>query len=223
MNIMANVVGAWSTFSTKIMLFLPNLMAAIVIFVLGWLASRIIRSLITKVLSAIKFDSLTEKAGINALLAKGNIYKRPRDVLALLAYWFLLLIVIVASFDALGLPIISELLNKIVLYIPNIMAAMVVLIFGAVLSNFLSTFLQTVCSGLGKDMATLLSTIGKYSILILAITMSLQQLNIAVGVVTAAFSILFGAFCLALALAFGLGGRDAAATYLQKLREAKGK
>ena len=223
MNIVSNVVGAWSTFSTKIMLFLPNLMAAIIIFILGWLASRIIKSLITKILGAIKFDTLTEKAGINDLLAKGNIYKRPREVLAILAYWFLLLIVIVASFDALGLPIISELLNKILLYIPNVIAAIVVLIFGAILANFLSTFLQTVCSGLGKEMATLLSTIAKYAILILAITMALQQLNIATPVVTAAFSILFGALCLALALAFGLGGRDAAANYLQKLREAKGK
>lgn len=223
MNIMSNVVGAWSTFSTKIMLFLPNILAALVIFILGWFVSKIVKSLIIKILGALKFDALTEKAGINALLTKANIYKHPREVLALLTYWFLLLIVIVASFDTLGLPVISELLNKIVLYIPNIMAAIVVLIFGAILGNFLAGLLETVCSGLGKDMASFLSKVAKYSILILAITMALQQLNIAPAVVTAAFSIFFGALCLALALAFGLGGRDAAANYLQKLREAKGK
>ena len=223
MNIMLNVVGAWSTFSTKIMLFLPNILAALVIFILGWFVSKIVKSLIIKILGALKFDALTEKAGINALLTKANIYKHPREVLALLTYWFLLLIVIVASFDTLGLPVISELLNKIVLYIPNIMAAIVVLIFGAILGNFLAGLLETVCSGLGKDMASFLSKVAKYSILILAITMALQQLNIAPAVVTAAFSIFFGALCLALALAFGLGGRDAAANYLQKLREAKGK
>ncbi len=223
MNIMSNVVGAWSTFSTKIMLFLPNILAALVIFILGWFVSKIVKSLIIKILGALKFDALTEKAGINALLTKANIHKGPREVLALLTYWFLLLIVIVASFDTLGLPVISELLNKIVLYIPNIMAAIVVLIFGAILGNFLAGLLETVCSGLGKDMASFLSKVAKYSILILAITMALQQLNIAPAVVTAAFSIFFGALCLALALAFGLGGRDAAANYLQKLREAKGK
>ena len=95
MNIMSNVVGAWSTFSTKIMLFLPNILAALVIFILGWLASKIVKSLIIKILGALKFDALTEKAGINALLTKANIYKHPREVLALLTYWFLLLIVIV--------------------------------------------------------------------------------------------------------------------------------
>jgi len=220
---MSNVVGAWSTFSTKIMLFLPNILAALVIFILGWFVSKIVKSLIIKILGALKFDALTEKAGINALLTKANIYKSPREVLALLTYWFLLLIVIVASFDTLGLPVISELLNKIVLYIPNIIAAIVVLIFGAILGNFLAGLLETVCSGLGKDMASLLSKVAKYSILILAITMALQQLNIAPDVVTAAFSIFFGALCLALALAFGLGGRDAAANYLQKFRQAKGK
>ena len=197
MNIMSNVVGAWSTFSTKIMLFLPNVLAALVIFILGWLAAKIVKSLIIKILGALKFDALTEKAGINALLTKANIYKHPREVLALLTYWFLLLIVIVASFDTLGLPVISELLNKIVLYIPNIIAAIVVLIFGAILGNFLAGLLETVCSGLGKDMASLLSKVAKYSILILAITMALQQLNIAPAVVTAAFSIFFGALCLA--------------------------
>ena len=102
MNIASNVMGAWGAFSTKIMLFLPNLMAAIIIFLAGWLVARVIKSLIIKVLGAVKFDYLIERAGINTFLAKGNITKKPREVFALLLYWFLMLIVIVASFDALG-------------------------------------------------------------------------------------------------------------------------
>lgn len=223
MNIVSNVVGAWGTFSTKIMFFLPNLMAAVLIFFIGWFIARIARTIIIRLLGAVKFDTLTEKAGLNALLTKGNISKTPQELLAMFIYWFLMLIVIVASFDALGLPVISELLNKILLYIPNVIAAMVVLIFGAILSNFVSALILPMATGLGEETASFLAKIAKYAVIILAITMSLQQLNIAPAVVTTAFSILFGALCLALALAFGLGGRDAAAAYLQKLREAKGK
>ena len=223
MDVASNVATAWGNFSAKIVHFLPNLLAAIFIFFVGWFLAKLVRALITRVLGAVRFDTLTERAGINSILTKGNIYKKPSEVLAILAYWFLLLIVIVASFDALGLPVIYELLNKILLYIPNVIAAIVVLIFGTVLANFLGSFLKTFSSGLGDETATLLSRIGKYAVIILAITMALQQLNIATPVVTAAFSILFGALCLALALAFGLGGTDAAASYLQKFRGAKSK
>jgi len=223
MGVVSNVIGAWNAVSTKIMLFLPNLMAAIIVFLLGWFLARITRALIVRVLGALKFDVMTEKAGINELLSKGNIQKQPKEVLAILVYWFFMLIVIIASFDVLGLPIIYDLLNKIVLYIPNIIAAVVVLIFGGILANFLETVVKTVSSGLGAETASLLSKIAKYSVIILAITMSLQQLHIASSVVTVAFAILFGAFSLALALAFGLGGRDAAASYLQKMREARQK
>jgi len=223
MDVASNVATVWGNFYAKLVHFLPNLLGAILIFFVGWFLAKLVRALITRVLGAVRFDSLTERAGINSILAKGNIYKKPSEVLAILAYWFLMLIVIVAAFDALGLPVIYELLNKILLYIPNIIAAIVVLIFGTVLANFLGTFLKTVSSGLGDETATLLSRIGKYAVIILAITMALQQLNIATPVVTAAFSILFGALCLALALAFGLGGRDAAASYIQKLRGAKSK
>jgi len=223
MGVVSNVIGAWNAISTKIMLFLPNLMAAIIVFLLGWFLSRLTRALIVRVLGALRFDVLTERAGINDLMARGGIQKQPKEVLATLVYWFLLLIVIIASFDVLGLPIIYELLNKIVLYIPNIIAAVVVLIFGGILANFLEAVVKTVSSGLGTETASLLSKIAKYSVIILAITMSLQQLSIASSVVTVAFAILFGAFSLALALAFGLGGRDAAANYLKKMREARQK
>ncbi|MEW5803961.1 MAG: hypothetical protein AB1847_17840 [bacterium] len=223
MGVVSNIISAWNAISTKVMLFLPNLMAAIIVFLLGWFLARVTRALIVKVLGALRFDVLTERAGINELLAKGNIQKQPKDVLATLVYWFLMLIVIIASFDVLGLPIIYDLLNKIVLYIPNIIAAVGVLIFGGILSNFLEPVVKTVSAGLGQDTASLLSKIAKYAVIILAITMALQQLRIASSVVTVAFAILFGAFSLALALAFGLGGRDAAANYLQKMREARQK
>jgi len=223
MGVVSNVIGAWNAVSTKIMLFLPNLIAAIIVFLLGWFLARIAKALIVKVLGALRFDAMTEKAGINELMAKGNIQKQPKEVLAILVYWFFMLIVIIASFDVLGLPIISDLLNKVVLYIPNVIAALVVLIFGGVLANFLESLVNTISSGLGTETASLLSKIAKYSIIILAITMALQQLSIASSVVTVAFAILFGAFSLAMALAFGLGGRDAAANYLQKMREARQK
>jgi hypothetical protein len=140
-----------------------------------------------------------------------------------LAYWFIMILVIIAALDALGLPIVSDLLNSIFLYIPNVVAAIIVLILGFLVGNLLSAVVRTAASNAGLKNAEGLGTIALYAIVFFSAAIAMIQLGIGEEIITAAFGIAFGAAALALAIAFGLGGREVAAEYLKRLLEERKK
>jgi len=136
-------------------------------------------------------------------------------------YWFIMILVIIASLDALGLPIVSDILNDIFLYIPNVVAAIIVLILGILFANLLSAVVRTAASNAGLTTAEALGKVTFYAIIFFSGAIALIQLGIGEEIVAAAFGIVFGAAALALALAFGLGGKDVAADHLKKWFEKK--
>jgi hypothetical protein len=219
MEIMTTVTGAWSAFATKITAFIPMLIGAIIIFVAGWLVARLIQMAAVKLLKLIRFDSMGEKAGLADFLQKGNIAKTPAEIIGALVYWFIMILVIIASLDALGLPIVSDILNDIFLYIPNVVAAVIVLILGILFGNLLSAVVRTAASNAGLTAAEGLGKAAFYSIIFFSGAIALIQLGIGEEIVASAFMITFGATALAVALAFGLGGRDVAAEHLRKWLE----
>jgi hypothetical protein len=223
MEITTVVTGAWSAFGTKITAFLPALIGAIIIFVVGWIIARLAKLAVERLLKLIRFDRATEKAGVQEFLKKGDIVKAPSEIIGILAYWFLIILVIIASLDALGLPIVSDLLNSIFLYIPNVVAAIIVLILGFLLGNLLSAVVRTAASNAGLKNADGLGKLALYAIVFFSGAIALIQLGIGEEIVTAAFGIALGATALALALAFGLGGREVAADYLKRWLEEKRK
>jgi len=223
MEITTVVTGAWNAFATKITAFLPNLIGAIILFVVGWIIARLLKMVIVKILMKLRFDIATEKTGVQDFLKKGGFVKTPSEITGTLLYWFVMILVIVATFDALGLPIVSDLLNSIFLYIPRVMAAVIVLILGFLFGNLLSSIVRTAASNAGLKAAEGLGNVALYSIVLFAATIALVQLGISPEVVASAFVIAFGAIALALALAFGLGGKDTAAAYLKKWLGKTGK
>lgn len=221
MEITTVVTGAWNAFATKITAFLPELIGAIIIFVVGWIVARLVKLGVVKLLALVRFDKATEKGGVNEFLKKGDIAKTPSEIIGALVYWFIMILVIIASLDALGLPIVSDILNSIFLYIPNVVAAIIVLILGFLVGNLLAAIVRTAASNAGFKAADAMGKIALYAIVIFSVAIALDQLDIGEEIVAAAFIIAFGAFALALALAFGLGGRDAAADYLKRWLEEK--
>ncbi|MFH1351284.1 MAG: hypothetical protein ABII26_10145 [Pseudomonadota bacterium] len=215
------VMGAWDAFATKITTFLPNLIGAIIIFVVGLIIAKLIKVGIVRLLRLVRFDSASEKTGIKAFLDKGSIVRTPSEIIGMLVYWFIMILVIIASFDALGLPIVSDILNEIFRYIPNVVAAIVVLMLGVLFANLLSAVVRTAASNAGLPIAEGLGKAAFYTIVFFSGSIALIQLGIGEEVVTAAFVITFGATALALALAFGLGGKEVAADYLRKWLEEK--
>jgi hypothetical protein len=219
MEVKTVLTEAWGAFATKITAFLPMLIGAIIIFVVGWIAARLVKLAVVKLLKLVRFDKATEKAGVQEFLEKGNIQQTSSEVIGALVYWFIMILVIIASLDALGLPIVSDLLNSIFLYIPNVVAAIIVMVLGLLLGNLLSAVVRTAASNAGFTTADGLGKIAFYGIIFFSATIALNQLGIGEEIVASAFRIAFGATALALALAFGLGGKDVAADYLKRWLE----
>ena len=180
-----------------------------------------IRYATVKFLKLIKLDTAAESTGVKEFLAKGNVHKSTSEIIGSLLYWFLMIIVLVASLDALGLPIVSDLLNAVVLYIPNVIAAVIVLTLGVLFGSLLSAVVRTAASNAGLGIAEELSKVAFYGIMVFASSIALIQLGIGKDVIESTFEILLGAVALAPALAFGLGGREVAAEYLKKWLETK--
>ena len=223
MQITAVVTGAWNAFATKITAFLPKFLGAVLIFVVGLVIARLLKFAVERFLRLVHLDSATEKTGVKAFLAKGDIHKSLSSILGTLVYWFIMILVIVASLDALGLPIVSDLLNVVFLYVPNVVAAVIVLVLGMLVGNLLAAVVRTAASNAGLKAAEGLSRTALYAIIFFSGAIALIQLGIGKEVVVSAFEIAFGATALALALAFGLGGRDMASSYLQRWLEEKKK
>ena len=221
MEITTVVTGAWNAFATKITAFLPALIGAIIIFVIGWIIARLVKVAVEKLLRLIRFDKATEKTGVQGFLKKGDIVKMPSEIIGVLVYWFIMIMVITATLDALGIPIVSDLFNSIFLYIPSVVAAIIVLILGFLLGTLLSAIVKTAASNAGLKNADGLGKLALYAIVFFSAAIALIQLGIGEEIVASAFGLIFGAAALALALAFGLGGRDVAAEYLKRWLEEK--
>ncbi|MBI3076370.1 MAG: hypothetical protein HYY85_05165 [Deltaproteobacteria bacterium] len=216
MDILATVVAPWQAFLTKLANFLPNIFAAGVIVIAGYFFAKLVQLATVKLLAWIHFEQAAEKSGIKEVLEKGAIRQSPSELIGLLIYWLLVLLVMVTALNALGLPVVSDLLNEILLYIPQVIAAVVVLILGLLFANFFATAVQTACSNAKIVQAENFGKVAKYAIVVFAVGMAMEQLGIATEMVLAAFVLLFGAVCLAAALAFGIGGREIAAEFLRK-------
>jgi hypothetical protein len=221
MEITAVVKGAWDAFATKITVFLPELFGAIIIFVAGLIIAKLINIGVVKLLRLVRFDKAAEKTGVKGFLDKGNIMKLPSEIIGSLAYWFIMILTIIASLDALGLPIVSDILNDIFLYIPNVIAAIIVLILGMLFGNLLSVIIRTAASNAGLSTADGLGKTALYAIIAFSGAIALIQLGIGAEIVIIAFGMVFGALALAFGLAFGLGGKEVAEEYLKRWLEKK--
>ena len=221
MEITAVVKGAWDAFATKITVFLPALIGAIIIFVAGLIIAKLINMGVVKLLRLVRFDSAAEKTGVKAFLDKGKILKTPSEIIGSLTYWFIMILAIIASLDALGLPIVSDILDDIFLYIPNVVAAVIVLLMGILFGNLLSAVVRTAASNAGLANAEGLSKTAFYALVAFSGAIALIQLGIGREIITSAFGLAFGGVALAFGLAFGLGGRDVAAEHLKRWLEKK--
>ena len=221
MNPIVTVTGFWDAFVTKIAVFLPNLFFAGAIIVLGWVICNLIKRIVVRLLKLCQFDTLAARAGITQILERGGIKQSPSDIIGLLAFWFLFLIAIVTTLETLNLSGPTDTLHTIYLYIPKIVAALVTLILGLYFANFLETVTRTSCANAGLEQAGAIGRAAYVGTAIFVVAGIFEILDIASEIVIWAFILVFGAVCLALALAFGLGGREVAGRHLEKWLERK--
>lgn len=209
-------VSSFNAVISQITDFLPKLLAALVLLFLGWLLAKAVRSGVRRLLAIAHFDRLAEKAGIEEFLKHGEMHVTLCGIISEVSYWLVLLIVLVTVSSGLGLTAVANLFNRVALYLPNIIVAVFIIIFGTLLARFINRLVFAWLRNLGVEGALTISTVAEYSVQIFAVFVALEQLAIGTQLLTTAFAILFGSICLALALAFGLGGRDWAAGVIRK-------
>lgn len=196
--------------------FLPKLLVALVLLFFGWIIAKLVRSGVRRLLALAHFDQLAEKTGVEEFLKHGDMHITLASIISEVSYWLVLLIVLVTVSSSLGLTAVADLFNRVALYLPNIIVAVLIIIFGTLLARFINRMVFAWLSNLGVDGALTISTIAEYGVQVFAVFVALEQLAIGTQLLTTAFAILFGAICLALALAFGLGGREWAARAIER-------
>jgi len=206
---------------TRIMAYLPVLLGALVILIVGWIVAKAIKRIVDWLLKVVRFDTLADKAGISGILRKGNLEISAREVVSSIVYWLIIIMVLVMAVDALGLPKASDVLASLFAYVPKVIAALLVLIVAMFLASFVSGIVSTAAGNANLPKPELLAGICRWAIIVFAVTISLAQLGVAPLLVTTTFNIILGGVCLALALAFGLGGKDAAARYIEELKQKR--
>lgn len=195
----------------KIWSYIPTLMGAIVILIVGWLIAKLIEAVVTRVLKAVKLDMASDKAGLTNILAQGDIKLTLSELLGAIIYWLVILVVVATALNALNLTIAAALISRLVEYVPNILAAIFVLVLGSFLGNFVGTIVRTTARNAGIERAKLLSEIANMIIVIFAVIIAIEQLNIATALIALAVNVILASIGLAIALAFGLGCKDLAA------------
>lgn len=200
----------------KFKVFLPNLLAMLVITVLGILLARLIKVILVKSLIAINFDSWSDRMGFTTLMRKGDLWAKPSATLGEIIFWLLIIVTLMIGLSALNIPAIDNLVEQFFSYVPRVFSAAMILIVGYVLAGFISQGVLIAAANSGYHYAKLLAEAIRTLLMVLILSMAMEQLQIAPSIVLAAFTIIFGGIVTALAISFGVGGIDAARRMIEK-------
>ena len=200
--------------------FLPALIGAAIILIVGWLISGLLANLIERGLKAIGLESAVERSGIGDFVRRSGTRMTISGVIATLIKYFIFLIFVQAAANVLGIPQLTEIINRIILFIPNVVVAMAIIVVGSLIARFLSGLVRSSVSELGVGSPNLLATLTQYIVIGFAVIAAIDQLGIAATLINTLLIGLIGSVALAVGLAFGLGGRDVAAQITQKWYES---
>jgi Conserved TM helix len=196
--------------------FLPRLALAILVLIAGWLLGRFVRFAVVKALRAVNFQVLTERAGLDGFFRQAGVATDTTAIIGILVYWLVILAALVIAFNGLGLTYITDLLGRIVVFLPRVILALVFVAFGTYFARFVGESVATYCINAGIQDADLLGKVVHYAILVFVVVIALDHMDIGGTIIRQAFLILLAGVVLALALAFGLGGQKWAAELLER-------
>jgi len=195
---------------------LPDIGLALLLLALGWVLARFARRVVVRLLRLLRVDEVAERAGFEDFLVQGGVQYTTVTLIAGTVYWLILLGVFIALLDALGVRAAGELFARVTHFVPNVMLAVGILVFGALLARVVGGVVTSYLSNVGSATAEPVGALARYAMLIFVVFMAAEQVAIGSAVLVSAFQIAFAAVCLAAALAFGLGGRDWAARVIDK-------
>lgn len=215
-NIGVSIVNALNDAVKLILTFIPRLVGFIVILVVGLIIAALVEKALTFILRKVGFDRMANRIGLTRLEQRMNVRLDPAGVLGKIVYWFILLIFLIPAADALGVPAVSNILNSLVNYIPNVFVAILVLFLGSLAGTFVADIVRGVVATSKIGSPNVFAAISRWAIIGFAALIALEQLQIAPSLINELFAGVVFAVAIAFALAFGLGGQDAARRWLAR-------
>lgn len=214
-KIVSNLAQTADKVTDRLMSFLPQLMVMLIIVALGLIVAWVLQVVVRRALGLMKLGMISESSGVTELLAKAAL-PSPVELFSRLVFWIIWLAFILIGVDALGILALQSQVSRLLMFLPQIFVALLILFVGLLAANFFSRATLLAAANANYPSPRMLSSAVRVLIAILAVTMAIEQLGLGQHAVLIAFSITFGALMLALAIAFGLGGRDVARRILEK-------
>lgn len=204
------IIEPLKTVGRQFMAFLPNLLAMLVILIAGIMLARLLRLLLVRFLNAVNFDAWADRMGVTAVMRKGDLWSKPSLAVGAIFFWLLIILTLMTGMSALKVAAIDQIVSQFFQYLPRVFSAVVILAVGYVIAGFISRAVLIAAVNSGYHYARVLAEAIRLLLTVLIFAMVLEELKVAPGIVLAAFSIIFGGIVIALAIAFGVGGIDAA-------------
>jgi small-conductance mechanosensitive channel len=193
--------------------YIPQLIGAILILIVGYIVAKLLQAVVTRLLGAIGFEHWLERGGIKQFFERAETRQTPTSILGRVVFWLVFIIAIVMATDALGISQVSAVLAELIAYIPNVIAAVLILILAALLANFLAGIIR---GATGSDILATVARIARIAIIVYAVFAALTQLGIAVQLTANTLLIVLGGVALAAALAFGFGAQNVARDIVER-------
>jgi hypothetical protein len=214
--VVRSLTDLWAQF----MSFLPNLIAALVVFFVGWLIAVAVGRLVEKVLAVLRINQTFEQVqGLKDAFARAGLKVNIPRFLGEIVKWFIIIVALLAATDILGLDEVSFFLRSVLLYVPNVIVAALILVIAVLLANFVYRTVLASVSAAGFTNGGIIATISKWAIIVFALFAALLQLKVAETLIQTFLTAFFAMVALAGGLAFGLGGKDMAAKWLKKAED----
>ncbi len=218
--VQASFAGLWYTVAQ----YLPALLAAVVVFIIGWIMGVILYRIVVEVVKVLRIDEALRAAGINDAAKQAGVSLDIGRFLGTLVMWFVVLVFLVASLDILNLNRVTIFLQQVVLgYLPQVIVAVLILVLGAVVAELVRGLVSGSARAAGAHTANLVGSVAKWSIWIFAVMAALDQLQVATVFIQTLFTGVVIALSLGFGLAFGLGGKEAAARTIERIRSEIGR
>jgi len=212
--IVASFQTAWDT----VIRFLPSFIAALIILIIGLLIASVLKALFERIINTLKIDLLLKKLGFDSIVSRAGYQLSSGKFVGALVYWFVVVIVVLAVSDVLGLYGLSTFLNEVLVYFPNIIAAVLIMLAALVVGNFLRNLVRASVTSAKLHAPKFLGALTWWSVVIFGLLAALLQLGVATSVIQTVITGFIAMLALAGGIAFGLGGKDYAAYLIGKLR-----
>jgi hypothetical protein len=210
------VVDATREFLHQTAAFLPKLLLALLVVAVGWLLAKVVRFAVERALRAINFNVLTERAGTDNFLRQAGMQGDTTTLFGLVAFWLVIIATLVIAFNGMGLTYLPDLLGRAVLFAPKLLIAMLIMVFGSYCASVVGSAVHNYCLDARIADADVLGRLVRYAIMLFVIMIALSQVEVGGDIVQRTFLIILAGLMLAIALAFGLGGKEWAAALLQR-------